>query len=178
MANLRFILTGGPGAGKTTVLELLSEMGFDTASDSARKIIRNRLDEGLSPRPEPRAFAEAVLNDDINNYDNLTPSGKPVFFDRGVCDALGSLAPYLPAATIESYMNEYPYNKTVFIFPPWKEIYRTDSERDHTFDHALKVHQQLLSWYSRHGYKLIEVQPDEASERAQYILDLVDTLTA
>jgi predicted ATPase len=40
MANLRFIITGGPGAGKTTTLEALAERGYYYVPEVARAIIR------------------------------------------------------------------------------------------------------------------------------------------
>ena len=50
------ILTGGPGAGKTSILDVLAEDGFRIGQDVVREIIRERLAAGLSPRPSPEAF--------------------------------------------------------------------------------------------------------------------------
>ncbi len=173
-ANLRFVFTGGPGAGKTTTLDALNALGFTTVADSARAIIRNRINAGLTPRPSSKAFTEAILNDDINNYDDNTPSDKPVFFDRGVCDALGSLQKHLPENAIQTYLEEYPYNKKVFIFPAWQAIYHTDAERDHTFAHAVTVTEQIKIMYPTFGYSLIEVPPDTVENRISFILGQVD----
>ena len=66
----------------------------------------------------------------------------PVFFDRGVVDALGMVNQIRPlsAAELQARLTSYPYFRTAFCFPPWEEIYRTDAERDHTFAHAVAVH--------------------------------------
>lgn len=89
--NHRFIITGGPGSGKSTVLNTLSELGYRVELESARKIIKERLAAGLSPRPNPTSFANEVFREDIAKYQQ-TASGDIVFFDRGVLDALYMLS--------------------------------------------------------------------------------------
>jgi predicted ATPase len=37
----------------------------------------------------------------------------------------------------------------VFVLPPWKAIYVTDAERDHTFEHAEAVDRITQEWYRR-----------------------------
>ncbi|MEC4766359.1 AAA family ATPase [Halomonas sp. CUBES01] len=90
--NYRFVVTGGPGGGKTTLLSSLSERGYSFAPESARKIIKERLAAGLLPRPEPVSFAHEVLRADIEKYRNIGANNRPTFFDRSVLDALHSKA--------------------------------------------------------------------------------------
>ncbi|HVN83045.1 MAG TPA: AAA family ATPase [Terriglobia bacterium] len=68
MTNLRFIFTGGPGAGKTTILNALAERKNVYASESARAIISGRLANGLSPRPPSVQFGNEILKMDIARY--------------------------------------------------------------------------------------------------------------
>jgi|TARA_B100001059_G_scaffold133292_2_gene133489 predicted ATPase len=56
----RFVLSGGPGGGKSALLAALAERGYPVVPESARAIIRSRLQSGLAPRPEPAAFAQAI----------------------------------------------------------------------------------------------------------------------
>ena len=51
---LKFVVTGGPAAGKTTVLDILRELGYAIGKDSARSIIRQRKTVELSPGPGPK----------------------------------------------------------------------------------------------------------------------------
>lgn len=85
--NYRFVLTGGPGAGKTTLLSVLGERGYPFVLESARRIIKERLAAGLSPRPDPVAFAQQILSADIDKYRDASACDV-MFFDRGVLDAL------------------------------------------------------------------------------------------
>ena len=44
MENLNFyILTGGPGSGKSTVFKLLSDMGYLTVEETGRNIIQKQI---------------------------------------------------------------------------------------------------------------------------------------
>ena len=119
-AKSRFIFTGGPGAGKTAVLDALKARGFYCVPDVARAIIKARLDSGLSPRPEPRMFANSIFNADVANYQSA-PSSGVCFFDRGVVDALCMLhlCNALSDDEIDLNLCRYPYNSVVYPFPPW-----------------------------------------------------------
>ena len=84
----RFVLSGGPGGGKSALLAALAERGYPVVPESARAIIRSRLQSGLAPRPEPAAFAQTIFEQDTQHYQQLQTVDTPCFFDRSVVDAL------------------------------------------------------------------------------------------
>src|SRR5262245_1422382 len=148
MTNLRFVLTGGPGAGKTTILQALAARGFQYVPDSARAIIQQRKEAGLSPRPTPAQFGTEMLQKDIAQYQGTSVLHEPVFFDRGVCDAVAFLYFHgsLSVAQVATYIKEYPYHEVVFLLPPWPEIYTQDTERDQSFAEASAVYEIVQAW--------------------------------
>src|SRR5262245_22927128 len=121
---MRVVFTGGPGAGKTTLLQALVSQGYAVVGETARAIIKERVAQGLAPRPEPRAFAEAILARDIENYLQHDDSGR-VFFDRGVLDALCMLKQCDPSrdAELVAVAARYPYHTKAFFLPPWEAIF-------------------------------------------------------
>ena len=165
----RVVLTGGPGAGKSTVLELLNRQGFATGDDAARAIIRQRKRSGLAPRPEAKTFAQQVLEKEVEAYHSAR--SPTTFFERGVIDAVASLAAVggLSEAEADELLANYPY-EAVFIFPPWEEIYCMDEERDHSFAHAEKVFHATMAFYRRCGYAPVEVPPASVEDRGEFIL--------
>ena len=169
-ANNRFVFAGGPGAGKTTVLDALKVRGFYSVPDVARAIIKSRLDAGLSPRPERIEFANSIFDTDVANY-QAAPSSEVCFFDRGVVDSLGMLRQCnaLSEDEIDLNLRRYSYNEIVFLFPPWEEIYQTDGERDQTFAESVRVFDSVKSWYSRCGYLNQEVPFGTVNERVAFI---------
>jgi len=46
----------------------LQARGYTIVGDTARAVIQDRRRRGLSPRPEPYAFAEEVLQIDVENF--------------------------------------------------------------------------------------------------------------
>lgn len=171
----RVILTGGPGAGKTTLLTEFARRGFSTISESARAVIAERLARGESPRPNPAAFAREILRRDREKYFAQLADTRFVFFDRSPLEAVAMIHEVAPlsAMELEAAISEYSFHTTVFILPPWKEIYRTDTERDHPFTHAEHVHEPLIRWYGRCGYTLNEVPRVSVERRADHVLQVL-----
>lgn len=173
----RFVITGGPGGGKTTILSALAERGYSFAPESARQIIKERLAAGLTPRPDPVSFAQEILRSDIEKYQNVTSCAYAMFFDRGVLDALYMLdvQDALMRDEIAKCVQKFPYNSVVFFLPPWKEIYETDSERDQTFEQSVEVFEGMKKWYSQWGYETLEVPRGSINERVSFILQRIHT---
>ena len=168
----RFVVTGGPGAGKTTLLETLARRGYEHVPDSARAIIKERKAAGLSPRPAPDEFGWETLRLDVDAYRAPRPAHEPVFFDRSVVDALAFLSDNadISEAALRQHLEAFRYNETVFVLPPWEEIYRQDAERDQDFPHASRVHDRLCDWYGRCGYETVEVPRAPVEERVEFVL--------
>jgi len=168
-----YIFTGGPGAGKTTVIELLRERGHVTVPESARLIIRARIRRGLEPRPEPVRFASEILARDIRRYDRCRDLKAPVFLDRGIPDALGMLLG-LGEVSLEDARRELAvrsYNNRVFFFPPWQTIYTQDAQRDQDFDEAVRVANRVANWYEKLGFQLVHVPLVLPLKRLEFVLD-------
>ena len=168
----RIVITGAPGAGKTTLLLALQARGYTIVGDTARTIIQDRRSRGLSPRPDPYAFARQILCIDMENFVQHASNPGPVFFERGVLDALCGLDHIRPLNEHElsMWLSKYQYFPKVFVLPPWKAIYENDAERDHTFEHAESVHSTVQAWYRRCRYQLIKVPRVSVAERCTYVL--------
>ena len=168
----RIVITGAPGAGKTTLLLALQARGYTIVGDTARTIIQDRRRRGLGPRPDPYAFAREALRRDIENFVHHAASPGPVFFERGVLDALCGLDRVTPLneSELSMWLSKYQYFPKVFVLPPWKAIYVNDAERDHTFEHAESVNRIAQEWYRRCGYQVLEVPMVSVDERCTFVL--------
>jgi predicted ATPase len=174
MPPLRVVITGGPGAGKTTLLDALHARGHTTVPESARAVIEGRISAGLSPRPPPLEFAQAVLRQDIRKYGQTAYQRGPVFYDRSAVEALGMLdeaAPF-PQAELAERLSACRYHRTVFILPPWQAIYVNDDAREQSFAEAVRVHEAIVRWYRRCLYDLVLVEVPRlmVAERCDHVL--------
>lgn len=169
---LRVVFTGAPGGGKTTVLQALRQRGHVVMADSARAIIRARKAASLSPRPAPVAFAQAILRRDVEQHGEPAANAGPVFFERGVVDALGMLHELggLSDGELQQMLVAYPYHPQVFLFPAWEAIHTADAERDQTFEEAMRVCEATRGWYQRCGYDVVQVPETGVAERCNFVL--------
>jgi predicted ATPase len=169
---LAIALTGGPGFGKSTTLAALEARGYECVPESARAIIRERMRIGLPKRPTGGEFAEQILRQDLAQYRAMQRSKGPVFFDRGVIDALGMCYETGQASWVEvqQVLRESPFHVEAFVFPPWEEVYVQDTERDQTFEDAVRIDGAVRRWYQRCGFELVEVPRVDAEARCDFIL--------
>ncbi|HET9824032.1 MAG TPA: AAA family ATPase, partial [Chitinophagaceae bacterium] len=166
-----FVITGGPGGGKTSLLTFLASKGYDYVPEAAREIIRERLSRGLSPRPAPAAFAQQMFTKDFDNYITNSNRTSLLFFDRSFLDS-ASLLYDSDLSGYEKIKNSHlinRYNQKVFITPPWEQIYCTDSERDQTFQQSIEVYNKIYSWYAEHQYNLVVIPKATLENRAAFI---------
>jgi predicted ATPase len=169
-----FVISGGPGSGKTTVLHELATLGFQYAPEVARQIIQEQVQAGghALPWDDREAYTALMLERSIASYLEHTPALQPVFSDRGIPDTLGyaRLIRLREQSAIESACRLYRYASLVFVAPPWPEIYQLDNERKQDFAEAQRTFEQVTEVYRECGYSLSELPKLPPSARAQFIL--------
>jgi len=169
------ILTGGPGAGKTTVLEALRARGFLGVDEAARQILKEQKAIGgdATHDGDRIRYRDLCLARSIELYEAVTEPAAPVFFDRAIPELLGGYGEPAGAPTpahLAEAIARYRYNRTVFIFPPWEAIYCHDEERKHSFQHAVDVFELVGAVYRQCGYTPVEVPCVSVAERVEFIL--------
>jgi predicted ATPase len=170
-----YIITGAPGGGKTSLLERLASMGYNYIPETARQIIKARLLKGLTPRPDPKTFAKEIFDIDWMNFIENSHLSSLLFFDRSFMDSAGMIFNCDRAGydKIKDTCLINRYNSKVFITPPWKEIYRNDTERDQSFEEGIEVYEWIDRWYKQHDYDVVIVPKDTIENRAKFILNQI-----
>ncbi len=169
-----FVLTGGPGAGKTTLIEALKARGYATTEEAGRGIIREQSEAGGTALPwiDPERFAERMFEWELRSWRGAERRPGPVFFDRGLPDTIGYLR--LEGVQAPAWMMEQAwrlrYNGCVFIAPPWHDIYGVDEERRQSWDVAVRTHDIMAATYTEFGYDLVELPRASIADRADFVL--------
>lgn len=85
------VITGSPCSGKTSITEIIEQLGFSVVPEAARKVIERRIKQGETT---DEIFAnQRRLNQDVMGmyeqmYTSLDPKD-PLFHDRGFHDTGG-----------------------------------------------------------------------------------------
>ncbi|SFW74535.1 Predicted ATPase [Sinomicrobium oceani] len=173
------IITGGPGMGKTSVLEQLSIMGYHSVEETGRSIIQKELktDGNRLPWLDKEGFAMAMFQQSLKDFQNVSEKSGLTFFDRGIPDVIGylKLCNISIPETMWQAAEEKRYYPKVFITPPWKSIYVNDAERKQTFEEAVATYHIMKETYSFLGYELVELPKTTVLKRAKFILNYLLT---
>ena len=172
-----FVLTGGPGSGKSTLIAALNGAGFAGSVEAGRAIIKSQaaIDGPALPWKNPALFTELMLSWEMQSYETARASEGVRFFDRGIPDLIGYLR--LCELAVPDHITQaarlYPYNGTVFLLPAWPAIFAQDSERKQSLEEAERTFHAVAGAYAECGYDLVEVPRASVDERCRFVLDKV-----
>lgn len=176
----RIVITGGPGTGKTSIINELLKRDHYCLEEISRQITLEAQKNGVSQLflTEPLLFSDLLLEGRTQQFLKAEAYDQPfVFLDRGIPDVVAYLdfmGNSYPNRFIEACTN-YTYDH-VFILAPWQEIYERDNERYENFEQAIKIHHHLLDTYKKYNYDLHDVPFGSVESRTDHILSIAATL--
>ncbi|HMH21368.1 MAG TPA: AAA family ATPase [Puia sp.] len=169
----RYVITGGPGAGKTSLLAALGALRYACSEEASRQLIMEEAAKGSGclPWTNLTCFAEKALVRMVASWHDAAEQAV-TFFDRGIPDinAYLTVAGLPVSANQEEALRRYPYARTVFLLTPWREIYVQDEARWQTFEEAETIGHQLANVYSKSGYEIVELPKCPVDQRVDFII--------
>ena len=169
------VIIGGPGTGKTTIIEGLLAKGFCCYPEISREVTLEAKKQGIEQLflENPLLFSELLLEGRKKQFYNAQKEPHDIIFlDRGIPDVLAYMH-YIGdsyPAFFDLACREHIYTK-IFLLPPWEEIYESDNERYENFEQATLIYNHLTETYQKYGYHLIEVPKGTVEERISFILN-------
>ncbi|MCL5129205.1 MULTISPECIES: AAA family ATPase [unclassified Algibacter] len=168
----KYIITGAPGTGKTTTINLLKNT-IPCMDEVSRKIILEEQQNNRNGVPwgDINRFSDLVFN--VTSQELLT--SKAQVCDRSLLDLEAYLV--LENKTIPHYLQDFPYqdtyHNTVFFAPTWFDIYCQDGQRLQEFDYCLKLEKVLLEQYKNKGFEIIILPKASPQKRAKFITESI-----
>ena len=172
----RIVISGAPGTGKTSIIKELSNRGYKCHSEISREIIAHQLATGgaITPWQDLNKFSELVIDERLIQFKSAIDDVE--FYDRGIIDSLAYLLKDKVPITNKwkSIANNYKYFRTVFITPPWEEIYIKDKERKEDFKNATEIHNCMIEAYNLFSYKVCIIPKMSVDERIEFIINHIE----
>jgi predicted ATPase len=175
----RYVLTGAPGAGKTSVLRALQKRGFAVVEEAATDVISREHRRGVAEPWQHADFIDKITGLQRQRQQEPVAAGARVqVHDRSpLCTValawyLGHPVTPLLAGEVARIIREQLYAQPVFLLCPLGFIKRTAARRISYAD-ALEfgaLHEQV---YQEHGFDIVHVPAGTTASRAAAITDLI-----
>ena len=171
----RILLSGCSAGGKSTLLAALGAEGFRVVEEPGRRVIA-----AGGPRPDNDlpGFLAACLAMARADFEAVEGADGPVFFDRGLLDALSGLdALGVPGGAVRARLwTSHRYAPVVLMAPPWPALFVRDDNRTHGLASAIAEHDRLMRDYPRFGYRTARLRRAPVAERVADVKALLSAL--
>jgi predicted ATPase len=176
----RYVLTGAPGAGKTSVLGVLQARGFAVVAEAATDVISERQGHGIAEPWQQDDFIDRIV---ALQRDRLGPAAagaagaraaevhdRSVICTLALARFLGRPVTRLLAAEVARVVSAGAYERAVFLVRPIGFIVPTAARRI-SYPDSLNFERLHEAAYREHGFEIIEVAAAPVAGRAAVIAD-------
>ncbi len=168
-----YVITGGPGVGKTSLISELESRGFRILKEAAREVSKSKKFIGKSVLTiNKKEFQEAIFNFQKEQVEKLLKNKikkEIVFLDRGFGDTLvyDRLVKLKISKNKLRYIDKIRYEK-VFILD-FLDFYEKDNLRKESKKYQKKIHKEIISMYTKMGYNIVIVPSMSIEKRADFV---------
>ncbi len=172
--NRGYLITGCSGGGKSTLIRLLEARDHTIVREPGMRIIQGG---GPAPWDDTDKFLSAAISLSRNDLAEHNGTQRPVFFDRGLFDALSGMADLrkVPLASVmhDFKLGELPYCAPVFFAPPWPEIFEQTPERPHSYQSAVDEADRLRADLAKLSVETLDLPKVSPEQRLQFVLNAI-----
>lgn len=179
----RYILTGTPGCGKTSIIRALEMTGASVVAEAATDIIAYKQMQGVAEPWKNEDFIDYIIRLQKHRQIDLSDDYSDLhFYDRSpICTyALATYLNFQPSTNlmqeIERIRKHSIYEKKVFFVDNLGFIENTDA-RQISFEESLEFEKVHLDAYKKFGFGCVHIPAGPIENRVKLILDHTDDET-
>lgn len=172
MSERFVVISGCSGGGKSTLLAELGARGHRIVEEPGRRIIEEERERGGRALPwvDMTAFLRRAIDLALDDLKSVAGYDGWVFFDRGLVDAAAALEAISDEVALRPLCIENRYFPSVFMAPPWPEIYKIHADRRHDLAAAVDEYERLMKAFPDLGYEVVPLPKLPPSRRADSVL--------
>jgi len=165
-----YVITGGPCAGKTTLLQELERRKFLIVAEAAKDVILEEQGKGVAEPWLDKNFQAKISELQMKKEADLPSGNGIVFLDRGVPDGLAYCRfrnQKIPSS-LSLAMGKCDYEKVFFL--EMLAAYEKTSFRAENKGDAKRIAAVIKKTYEGLGFDVISVPPLELAKRADFVI--------
>jgi predicted ATPase len=160
---MKYVITGGPCSGKTTLIDKLKGQGFGVLEEVAREVLARSSSLPFYNLQKEIYDIQIQREKHIENHANL------YFLDRGWIDGHAYFKQYKGAVPEEFLTAPVKKYEQVFVLDRLPLV--NDSVRLENEEVAASLHKNIVDAYTNAGYKPIKVPAIGVENRLDFILE-------
>ncbi len=164
----KYVFAGAAHSGKTTMLNEMAKLGFQTVPEAARQIIEEQLAKGgtllpwINRREFDLLYLERMLEAESRIKEGI------VFFDRALPDSLAYHRVYNDCPECIEHVKNSHY-ESIFLLEMISG-YVLDDVRQFDVKHEQMMHKAIEEAYSETGNRIIKVPAMSIEKRVELVL--------
>lgn len=163
---MRAVITGGPSVGKTTIISMLADRGFQVVQEFATQIIK----EGeFLPWVDRLKFQAEVLRRQVDAEQNIVDVGQPIFLDRGLFDGEAYYI-YDKLAIPEAFFKLDASQYTVAFLVEELSFFEVNDVRRENLDFTRELGVILENCYRSRNVDVVRVPAMAPEDRVNFVL--------
>ena len=174
---LKVVVSGGPCAGKTSLVNFLRAKGFSTTPETARQLIadQQKTPDPIIPWKKPQEFQDLLWKTNVEKEKNL-PEDNILIMDRCAVDIIG-FCDFLKTKKPENWQEFFDKQRyDLIIIPEMLHNYKEDPQRAYKEQESYDIHQAIKDLYTELGYAFLELPIAPIEKRAELVLEAIKKL--